>query len=439
MSGPVRLAILGLGNRGGNVYAGYAERHPDRARVVAVADPLPYRRGDIAGRHGLPESACFPDFRELVRRLGDFDVDAVLVALPDADHVEAVRGLATHPLPILMEKPLAPTPQSLRELEAVANDGKAGIYVAHVLRYTPFFRTVQAILRGGAIGEPRTIRLEENIGYWHFAHSYVRGNWRRADLASPMILAKSCHDLDLLRWLADAPPRSVASTGSLAHFRPESAPPGAPQHCLDGCPVADACPFYAPRFYVDALADTEGPPVALLGPDLTREGRLRALATGPFGRCVYHCDNDVADHQQVLVAFENGLSATLTVSAFTSANTRTVQITGTRGEVLGRMDTGELQVQLYDPTAHDVGPLPPQAALVRRDRAGPLRHDVLDFHVGYQERDGDRGHAGGDEALLDQFVGALALETSLDASLDSHWMAFAAEESRHTGRTVRLA
>jgi predicted dehydrogenase len=447
---PVRLAILGLGNRGGKVYAGYAERHPDQARVVAVADPLPYRRDDIAARHRLPESGRFADFRDLTARLADpspgqLSVDAVMVALPDADHVEAVRELAPHPVPILMEKPLASTPDSLRELEAVAADGQARIYVAHVLRYTPFFRTVHAVLRSGAIGETRTIRLEENIGYWHFAHSYVRGNWRRHDLASPMILAKSCHDLDALRWLADSPPRSVASVGSLAHFREENAPPGAPGHCLDGCPVADECPFYAPRFYADALAHTDDPPVALLGPDLSREGRLRALATGPYGRCVYRCDNDVADHQQVLVAFDNDLTATLTVSAFTSANTRTIQVTGTRGEILGRMDTGDLQVHLYDPTRHDVGEVPPEATLVHRGSAGPLSHDVLDFHVRYHVREEGLGHAGGDEALLDRFVGVLAgqappdvLETSLAASLDSHWMAFAAEESRHTGQTVHF-
>lgn len=442
-----RLAILGLGSRGASVYAKYVEQHAEVARVVAVAEPVAYRRDEVASRHGIAPGACCEDFRDLARRLPHLDVDAVIVALPDADHVEAVAMLVPHAIPILVEKPLAPTEESLQRLAEVAGTSRVPIFVAHVLRYTPFFRTVKAVLASGVIGTLHTIRLEENIGFWHFAHSYVRGNWRRTDLASPMILAKSCHDLDLLRWLADAPPRSVASVGSLAHFRPENAPPGAPAFCLDGCPAAGECPFYAPRYYVDALAGVHGPPVSLLGPDLSVEGRLRALASGPFGRCVYHCDNDVADHQQVLVSFANDVTAALTVSAFTSANTRAIQLTCSLGEIMGRIDTGDLEVHLYSPTAAAPGELPPEARLHRRGKAGPLSHDVLEYRArtAASEDPDDRGHSGGDDGLLDRFVGAIAgtvptaaLETSFEASLDSHRMAFAAERSRITGQTVHF-
>jgi predicted dehydrogenase len=463
----VRIAILGLGSRGAAVYANYVRRRRDAARLVAVADPVEHRREEVAARHRLAPAACFADYRDLTDRLPALGVDAAIVALPDADHVEAMVRLVPHGVPVLMEKPLASTEPSLRELTEVSRRASAPIFVAHVLRYTPFFRTIKAVLAGGALGPVRTLRLEENIGYWHFAHSYVRGNWRRADLASPMILAKSCHDLDALRWLAGAPPRGVSSFGSLTHFRPENAPPGAPGHCLDGCPAAESCPFYAPRYYMEALAAEQGPPVTLLGPDISAAGRRRALATGPFGRCVYRCDNDVADHQQVLVSFANEVTAVLTVSAFTSANTRTIQVTCANGEIMGRMDTGDLQVHLFAPPdsgsgdesgagTHGLGALPPEARLRRRAMAGPLAHEVLHFRVRHRmpgaaaaKDHDDRSHAGGDEGLLDRFVDALAgwtpgrdletaLETSLEVSLDSHWMAFAAERSRRTGQTVRL-
>lgn len=455
---PVRIAVMGLGSRGASVYADFVERHPDDVRLVAVAEPDPLRRNAVGATHHLSRQACFSDYVDLADAAAGLGLDAVVIALPDAQHVDALRRAVALGIPVLVEKPLATTPEDLTRLEQVAATATAPIVVAHVLRYTPFFRAIKSLLDSGALGAPCTIRLEENIGYWHFAHSFVRGNWRRSDTSSPMILAKSCHDLDLLRWLADAEPRTVSSTGSLAHFRAENAPDGAPLHCVDGCPVADSCAFFAPRYYVEAMAQTSGPPVSLLGPDLSPEGRLRALATSDYGRCVYRCDNDVADHQQVLLSFTNSVTATLSVSAFTSANTRTVQITGTGGEIVGNMESGELTVHLFSPT-RPFPELPPGAVLLSSARVGPLGHRAQTFTVRPPDDvPGDhRGHAGGDEELLTQFVsglhgrlartqgGAGAAEdvgaqqgTTFAASVDSHRMAFAAEASRLSGRTIEL-
>src|SRR5690606_24888077 len=187
---------------------------------------------------------------------------------------------------ILLEKPIAPTrTETLRLSQAAARHG-GHIAVAHVLRYTPFFATLKELLDQGRIG--RLIHSDhiEHIGYWHFAHSYVRGNWRRAATSSPMILAKACHDLDILRWLAGSPCRRVASFGDLSHFRPQNAPEGAPPRCTDGCPVEETCPFTAVAFDVAGLAEHAGWPVSVITRDLAREGRLEALRTGPYGRCV---------------------------------------------------------------------------------------------------------------------------------------------------------
>ena len=443
----LRFAVMGLGSRGASVYADFIERHADEVRLAAVAEHNEGRRTAIASRHALPDDVCFSDYADLADAVPRLQVDAVIIALPDAEHVEALTRMASHGVPVLVEKPLATTPTELARLEGIVATATAPIVVAHVLRYTPFFRSIKALLDSDALGRLCTIRLEENIGYWHFAHSYVRGNWRRADLASPMLLAKSCHDLDLLRWLADAPPHTVASVGSLTHFRAENAPQGAPDHCLDGCPVADSCAFYAPRYYADALASVSGPPVSVLGPDLTRDQRLCALAHGDYGRCVYHCDNDVADHQQVLLSFTNAVTATLTVSAFTSANTRTIQITGTAGEVTGHMEAGALTANLFSPT-QQLPELPPEASLVDTAQVGPLGHRAYRLSVRPRENaEGDhRGHAGGDEELLTRFVRRLRTPdrdaeqgTSFAASVDSHRMAFAAEDSRRDRRTVALS
>jgi predicted dehydrogenase len=414
---PVSLAVLGAGVRGAEVYGRFALEHPGEARVVAVAEPDPARRERFATDHELSRERAFADWADMLAtgRLAD----ALVVATPDRMHAApTLAGLALG-YDILIEKPIAPTEAELERLAAAAAAGRGSITVAHVLRYAPFFARIRALLDDVRIGRLVGISHHENIGYWHFAHSYVRGNWRRQDLASPMLLAKACHDLDLLRWFAGAPCRSVSSVGGLSHFRTENAPAGAPARCTDGCPVADECPFFAPRFYVEQLPDITGWPVSAITADPSPEGRMRALREGPYGRCVYRSDNDVADHQSVLLEFANGVTATLTVSAFTSDNTRTVKLMGTRGEIRGRLDTGEIELRTFQPRG------------VEQVGVGELA-----------------GHSGGDAALISAFCagvrrrrdGAAAEPglTSLEESLESHRMAFAAERSRQAGTVVDL-
>jgi predicted dehydrogenase len=256
-----------------------------------------------------------------------------------------------------------------------------------------------------------------------------------------MVLAKTCHDLDMIRWFAGESPATVASAGTLSYFRPENAPEGAPDHCLDGCPAAESCPFYAPRYYVAALADRDGWPVALLGDDRSPEGRMEALRRGPYGRCVFRSDNDVVDHQQTVLGFPGGLTATLSTSAFTGQNTRTVRLTGTAGEIAGNLRTGTLEVDLFSPVA-DL-PEVPEARIGACFTRPPMGHQVFELHAGPVDAEGQpdhRGHSGGDEALIDAFITSLeggeTAATDLEAALDSHRMAFAAERSRLEGRTI---
>ncbi|WP_261167126.1 Gfo/Idh/MocA family protein [Microbacterium sp. Marseille-Q6965] len=437
---PIRIAILGAGGRGRDAYGGWAIAHPDDARIVAVADPDAARRAVLAARAaGVRE---YDDWRALVADLRVIGADAVVIALPDALHVDAAIAVADAGLPFLLEKPAAPALAELARLAAHVGSVSARLAIGHVLRFTPFWRAIKRICESGAIGRLMTIEVRENIGFWHFAHSYVRGNWRNSAESSPMVLAKTSHDLDLIRWIAGSAPATIYSIGSLSWFREENAPAGAPAFCLDGCPAAATCPFYAPRYYVEALAETHGHPVTLLGADTSIEGRLRALATGDYGRCVYRSDNDVVDHQQTTMEFPDGLTATLTASAFTAENTRTLGITGSAGQLTGHMERGTLTVDLFSPGAtlppdlelaeHDTAALPPLGHMRHRVRVVPPATDLGDH----------AGHAGGDAGLMAAFVRAVREETvgrgqlSFSTALDAHLMAFAAEQSRVSGARV---
>lgn len=450
-AGPVNLAIVGAGERGRHTYGGWCLRHPDRARVVAVAEPDGARRTSLAADHGLSPANAHADWRSLLA--ADRIADAVLVATPDREHVAPTVAALELGYDVILEKPIAPTADGVRAVAAAAARSSGSVTVAHVLRYTPFFTAVKRALDEGAIGELVTIAHAEQIGYWHFAHSFVRGNWGSEAASSPMILAKACHDLDLLRWLAGDRCTAVASFGGLHHFRPAQAPPDALDRCWDGerrCPAAPGCPFDAVRFYADRLDGVVDWPISVIGADETRESRMEAIANGPYGCCVYRAGNDVADHQVVSLEFANGVRASLIVNGLTAENTRTITLSGTRGELRGRLDTGEIEIRRFLP-----GPSGVHASRTRpwdrdaSDRARLPDDETIVIHA--TEAPLHDGHGGGDDAMMTDVIARLRARrdgapgasdearTSLAASVDSHLMAFAAEESRRERRLVELA
>jgi predicted dehydrogenase len=285
--------------------------------------------------------------------------------------------------------------------------------VAHVLKYTPFFSRLKELLNAGRIGRLIGIDLIENVGHVHISHSFVRGNWRNSAESSPMILAKSCHDMDMLAWLAAAPCESLSSYGALNYFKAENAPEGAPKRCLDGCPRMNDCPYHAGKIY---LGEQIGWPVNVITTDLSLEGRMKALADGPYGRCVFRCDNDVVDHQSVSLRFANGVNASFTMSGFTMATHRTITLFGTGGEITGDMEDRRITVK--DFTSRNIETI---------EIAKP-----------------SGGHAGGDGGFISDFAacvrgsGGLGLN-AVKKSFESHYMAFAAEASRlEDGKMVRV-
>lgn len=409
---PVSIALIGAGNRGSDVYGAYLLRYPHLASIHAVADLSPSKRKLAAARFNLPAERCFSSWEEL---LADPQrADALIIATPDAEHVAPTIRALELGFDILLEKPIAPDLAGVLAVEQAAQNSTGSVTVAHVLRHSRFFMTLKGLLEEGRVGQLIGIQHTENIAYWHFAHSYVRGNWRREDASSPLILAKAVHDLDLIRWLAGTTCISVSSFGRLTHFRRENAPEGSTKRCTDGCVVERSCPYSAIRIYTERFGAAPGWPNSVLTPDPDYESVMQALQTGPYGRCVYRTDNDVVDHQVVSLAFEGGVTASLTVSAFTEEMTRTIHVMGSHGEIHGHMDKGELTVNNFRSGNTETIQLP---------RVAP-------------------GHSEADEALTHSFAERLVSDevtpgaTDISVSIESHLMAFAAERSRREGVAV---
>ncbi len=412
---PLRAVLIGAGNRGADVYGGFALSHPWLFRFVGVADPNDGRRARFARDHAIPEGRCHADWERLLDS-SDPD-DLVFVCTPDRAHFEQAMALMERGRSIVLEKPVAVSAEECLALDRAAVAGVSRVVVCHVLRHTLFFSTLKRLLDEGRVGTLVSVSLQENVGYYHFAHSYVRGNWRSARGSSPVIVAKSCHDLDILYWLAGAGAESVWSSGGLRWFKAENAPSGAPGRCLDGCPARRECPWYAPDLY---LTDDAGWPASVIADDPSMASRLRALEAGPYGRCVYRCDNDVADHQQVAIRFRNGVSASFELTAFSAEIDRVVRAAGTAGEIVGDMRAGWLELRDF--------------------KSGSRSMVTLDVPVS--------GHSGGDDALMYDIAASFSApvggadgwdsRSRLEDSLEGHWMAFAAEASRIGGRSVRL-
>ena len=409
----IKMIILGAGGRGNFVYGDYALANPDKAKVVAVAEPDAEKRKIFARKHQLDEEHIFNSWDQ-VFKLDKF-ADVVCVCTQDRMHVAPAVAAMELGYDIILEKPVAPTAKECKYLDAMATKYGVSVGVAHVLRYTPFFCTIKKALEAGEIGRLRGIQHNENIGHIHFSHSFVRGNWRNEETSSPMILAKSCHDMDILLYLVGKDCTDLASYGSKGTFSAKNRPADAPDRCLDGCPHAESCPYYGPRIYLNGNVDW---PVNILTTDCTPSGITKALQTGPYGRCVYACDNDMTEQQAVTFRFEDDVTAVFTMSAFTDSTTRTIKLMGEKGEIRGNMERNEVSIFDFETNQEKV------------------------IHIKMEGM--ASGHAGGDSNFIADFLtheqdkALFPLKTSLHLAIQSHLMAFAAHQSMLTNKAVNL-
>ena len=410
---PVTLLVIGAGGRGSG-YATFAAEHPDLARVVGVAEPRDFYRNRLVETHNIPSENVFTDWKVAAGR--ERFADAVIIATLDDMHTDPAEAFGNLGYHMLLEKPMAPNEADCRRIVSAAVENKIIFAVCHVLRYTAYTQKLKAVIDSGAIGEIVSLQHLEPVGYWHQAHSFVRGNWANEAKSSPILLAKSCHDLDWIRYIMDAQCLKVSSFGSLFHFRKEHKPAGAADRCME-CPVEADCPYSAKKIYLGMLErGNEGWPVDVLTPDVTPEGVTKALREGPYGRCVYECDNDVVDNQVVNMLFEGDRTASFTMTAFNGAGHRKTRIFGTRGEIYGDGSKITLFDFLTDTTK------------------------VIDTEASDASILG--GHGGGDYGLMSGFIAAVGANdpskilSGPSETLETHLMVFAAERARRENSVV---
>lgn len=409
---PVTAAIMGAGSRG-NAYARYATRFPDQLRIVGVAEPIDHRNASMAQTHQIPEERRWDTWERAFD--GPRFCDAIVITTPDHLHYGPAMAALEKGYDLLLEKAIAQSWPECRDILRSAVGNHAIVGVGHVMRYSPYFRMLKHVVDSGRLGEVVSVQHLEPIEHVHMSHSFVRGNWRNTAESNPILLSKSCHDLDILRWIIGRPCRRVQSFGSLRVFRKEMAPEGATPRCADGCAVEPTCPFSALRVYVRMgerwlhHKDTPGSDEASVREWLSRTS---------YGRCVYHLDNDVVDHQTVNMEFEDGITAAFSMEGLTSYGGRRTRIMGTRGDLVGderRLDVYDFSNrQRYEWTVVEHGPA------------------------------ATGGHGGGDVGLVRDWVQAISrrdeslLTSNLAASMESHLVGFTAEESRHEGGTLKV-
>lgn len=399
----ITFAILGLGNRGG-VYARTLQMFPEQAEVVAVAEARKHCIEAVNSYLKLPENRMFQTAEELLQQPKLADV--LVVATQDAQHRDHACKALQLGYDLLLEKPIATDPEAVREIERIANRLGRKVVVAHVLRYSPFYKKVKQLLDQGAVGRILNLEAAEHVDCRHMAHSYVRGSWRRKDASSPIILAKCSHDMDLILWLTGKKCLSVSSIGSLDYFTKENMPEGAPYRCADGCPAKD-CPFHAQRYYLSRIP---GWPTNHMHPVTTEENISHILNTTRYGVCVFQQDNDVPDHQLVQLAMEDHVTAAFSLNAMHTRGTRTIRVGGTAGELWGDMNDKKIYVQKHG-------------------------GEVECFEITTD----NSGHGGGDAGLVHDMMSYFRGEeisnsiTTIGRSSESHYVAFAAEESRLLG------
>lgn len=402
----MKLILIGAGNRGMEVYARHIKTHHPEVQFVGVAEPNVEKRKKFCENYAIPEGCCFGDWEEILD-LPCF-ADAAIIATQDSLHFDPTMKALEKGYHVLLEKPISGKKHELIKLREYAKEQKRILSIAHVLRYSDFFAGIKHILDEGTLGQLKSIQHQENIGYYHYAHSFVRGPWHRSDVANPIILAKACHDMDLLAWYIDSKCTQVSSFGIQNTFTSTHKPKNASDHCNE-CTLHKECIYHAPTLYRLPKADH-------LATIIRNEyGTLEhGLASSDYGRCVYAMDNDVMETQVTLLEFENGVQASFHLSAFSDEISRYVHIMGSEGELRANTLTRQIVIKRYDEDQERI------------------------LQIG----ESDSAHEGGDAGIVKGFIEEVRHQniengrTSIDKSIMSHLMALAAECSRLETKVV---
>ena len=453
MQKSVTAILIGAGERGADVFGEYALRFPNEIRFIAVAEPIQERREEFTNKHFIEQKYSYSTWENLLNQ--DRIADVAVITTQDQMHFEPAILAMKKGYDVLLEKPMATSLEECKGLVKVAEQTGQILQICHVLRFTPFFTRINNLISSGAIGEVVNISLRENVASFHYSHSFARGNWHNRLKSSPMILAKSCHDLDILHWFAQSKSSKISSFGSQNHFGENNAPKGAPMYCIEGCPVSKTCLYNSSRIYLDIIPllqiaarsskgftkliakavlnfpwlknippftkikNYSGWPVSTISQDMTEEGKIKAISETNYGKCVYRIeDHDTVDHQVVNIEFENKITATFTMHGFSHEEGRTLRIDGTTGTIIGEFLHSGDKITLYDS--------------ISGKRKKIRKTGMLG------------GHGGGDDGIMRAFLKSVtgrdrtSIITDAQSSLESHLMAFAADISRLEDRVVKM-
>lgn len=403
----IKIAIIGLGGRG-NVYAQFIKSNPDLFKLVAIVDINLTKHDYAVSEYGLKKEDCYSSIEAFIET--DKTADIVAICTQDKDHKYHSILCMEKGYDLLLEKPICNKLEDCLEIEKYATDHNRNVIVCHVLRYTAFYFVIKNLIESGKLGDIVSIQASENVGYWHQAHSFVRGPWHKLSDSSPMILAKCCHDLDIINWLIGESCVSISSYGGLKHFNIKNAPKNSGERCSD-CEIAENCVYNAKKIYMDRLWWAG----CFVDGEITEEKLDEGLKTSDFGRCVYRMDNDVVDHQIVNMSFKGDVTAQLTMTAFSPTIYRDIKIWGTKAEIVGHMEDKWIRITPFGQE--------------------PEKINIEDYETDFSN------HGGGDNNLmrdLYKFLNGEVIDkiSLISKSIESHKMAFMAEESRiNNGRT----
>ena len=427
----VKVIIVGNGDRA-NCYCKYAISHPEDLQVVAIVDPDKRKQKEGAEKYGVKKELCFDSVEDCMRyheQHGKF-ADGVVNATMDELHYQTAMPFLRAGYNMLLEKPIVNNTEQLLEIQRTAEENGCLLMICHVLRYTPFYSSIKKVVSSGEIGEIMHMETSESVGVAHSSNSYIRGKWNSsAKCGSSMLLAKCCHDLDLLCWLnSDTQPVRVASFGGRNFIVPEKAPKGAGERCLVDCPHVDTCIYSAKSIYVN----TDNFPwyswdcIDKHYDDISREEKTQSLKTfNPHGECAYKTGADIVDNQVLILQFANGSTASHSMLQGAVRPCRLIRIMGTRGEIQGMIEDDKFTVRTYDFE---------KASYVSKE------YDVHELIAK------DDHHAGGDDGIIRDFVnmvrgGEVSIScTKIQDSIYGHLCVYKADESRIelTEKTISL-
>ncbi len=456
-SKPITAVLVGAGTRGRDAYGAYALLYPSRIKFIAICDSNEEKRKIFQKMHNIPDDYAFSSWKELFNEKIGKIAQVAFICTPDRLHYEPAILALKLDYDLFLEKPIAPTLEECREIAKLANEKNRIVQVGHVLRFTEYWKTLKEFIDRGKLGKIVHYDHSENISYWHFGHSFVRGPYKNKEDSTAIVLAKTCHDLDIIYWLMDEKPIDVYSHGELTHYKLENAPPDAPERCTDGCPIENECPWFAPRLYIElepVIRTGKYAPsrfirwitkriiksksflnfIALFNKDIRRikywdqfpvthltndysiEGRMKALRDGPFGLCIYKTGNDVPDHQVSTFNFPGGASVTLIMHGLSEHEGREFRIFGTKGVIRGIFRNSLELIEFID---------------FRNGKIETIYKQGLTVSA----------HGGGDKGIMHAFTAVMLGEKSREegnltdvlSAMESHFMGFAAEESRLSG------